>query len=222
MHTVAQNENRGAFITFEGVEGCGKSTQAALLADALERAGIPVARTREPGGTPLAEALRALVLDGDAMPPEGELFLYLAARCDHVARVIRPQLERGTWVVCDRFTDATIAYQGFGRRLDVERVRDTARWAETVHPDLTLLLDVPVGLSLKRVAGRGAANRMDREGGPFHERVRQGYLELAHRDPERIALIDARGPVNQVHQAVLREVLSRLDTELEPRAEAAS
>jgi dTMP kinase len=210
----------GTFITLEGVEGCGKTTQAALLADALAQAGRAVTRTREPGGTPLAERVRRLVLDAaaDGLAPEGELLLYLAARCDHVARRIRPALAEGQWVVCDRYNDATLAYQGYGRGLDLGKVRRLLQWAGGPVPDLTLLLDVPVETGLARAGRRGAGNRLDREEAAFHQRVRAGYLELAAAEPERIVVVDGTAPVDAVRAAILEAVHKRLGDRLGPPA----
>jgi len=206
----------GGFITLEGVEGCGKTTQAALLADALKGAGRAVTLTREPGGTPLAEGVRRLVLDtaAEGIPAEAELFLYLAARADHVARRIAPALARGRWVVCDRYADATLAYQGYGRELPRQRVRTLVAWAGWPRPDLTVLIDVPVAAGLARAGLRGAGNRLDREEAAFHERVRAGYLAIAAAEPERVVTVDGTGPVEQVRKAVLQAVRDRLGARL--------
>lgn len=219
---AAQGSGPG-FVTLEGIEGCGKTTQAALLADALKQGGLAVTLTREPGGTPLAERVRRLVLDAgaDGLAPEGELFLYLAARCDHVARHIAPALARGRWVVCDRFTDATLAYQGYGRGLDVERVRRLVAWAGTPRPDVTLLFDVPVEVGLARAGRRGGGNRLDREDRAFHQRVRDGYLALASAEPDRIAVLDGTRPVEAVREAVLKTVRERLGGRLGTALDAA-
>ena len=218
---------KAGFITLEGIEGCGKSTHAALLADALEAVGLNVVRTREPGGTPFAEKIREMVLSGEpgTMSAKGELFLYLAARSDHLENHIRPALAAHSWVVCDRFSDATVAYQGFGRQLGAERVQSLATWAEEIKPDLTLLLDLPVEDGLARVKKRGDPNRMDREDAAFHERVRHGYLELAQSEPSRIVRIDSTAPIHEVHKAIVRAVEERLGTligkALKPAMEAA-
>jgi len=199
----------GRFLTLEGIEGCGKTTQAALLADALKRAGIEVLRTREPGGTPFAERVRQLVLEKE-IGAESELFLYLAARADHVARRIRPALATGAWVVCDRFGDATLAYQGYGRGLPVGRIRSLLKWAGGPVPDLTVLVDVPVETGLARAGRRGATNRLDREAEGFHQRVRDGYLALADAEPSRIVVVDGTGTVTQVHARLCAAVAERL------------
>lgn len=204
----------GRLITLEGIEGCGKTTQAALLADALKDAGRTVVVTREPGGTPFAERVRRLVLEAKGaardIGAEAELFLYLAARADHVARRIRPALAAGTWVVCDRFNDATLAYQGYGRGLPVRRLKSLLAWAGGPIPDLTVLVDVPVATGLARAGHRGETNRLDREATAFHERVRAGYLALAAADPGRIAVVDGTGTVDDVAAAVHAAVAGRL------------
>jgi dTMP kinase len=199
----------GRFITLEGIEGSGKTTQAALLADALKAAGRDVLLTREPGGTPFAERVRHLVLDEKEIGAEAELFLYLAARADHVARRIRPALAAGAWVVCDRFSDATLAYQGHGRGLPVRRLKSLLGWVGAV-PDLTVLVDVPVATGLIRAGRRGETNRLDREDAAFHERVRAGYLSLADAEPDRIAVVDGTGTVDEVQAAVRAAVAERL------------
>ncbi|MDE2229826.1 MAG: dTMP kinase [Alphaproteobacteria bacterium] len=200
----------GRFITFEGGEGAGKSTQARLLVDALKRAGIDALATREPGGSPGAEAIRTLLLGGgpDAWDAETEALLVVAARRDHVVRVIRPALESGRWVVCDRFADSTLAYQGFGHGLSLEHLRELHRFVcQGFHPDLTLILDLPVEVGLKRASDR---NRFERMGRDFHERMRQGFLAIAQHAPERCVLIDATGDIESVRRAVVASVRDRL------------
>lgn len=199
---TAQSVRRGRFITLEGIEGAGKSTVAGQLHARLEQRGIPVRMTREPGGTPLAERLRALVLDRgkELVAPEAELLLMFAARRVHVDNVIRPALARGEWVLCDRFTDATRAYQGGGRRLPAALIESLAQLTHAdVNPDLTLLFDVPVALGLQRAAGRGGAqDRFEAEDVRFFERVRARYLEIARAEPARVIRIDASQPLAQV------------------------
>jgi len=199
----------GRFITLEGIEGSGKSTQTDLLADALERTGYEVVRTREPGGTRLAEWARKQVLERD-MGAKTELFLYLAARTDHVSHHIRPALDRDAWVVCDRFNDATLAYQGYGRKLPMRKLKSLLIWANDLVPDLTLLMDVPVELGLARARLRGNANRLDREDVEFHRRVRKGYLALAKAEPDRIAVVDGTGTQDEVYACVCAIVAKRL------------
>jgi dTMP kinase len=199
----------GRFITFEGVDGSGKSTQLAALASALTARGIPVVTTREPGGTPLGEAIRRVVLDQSfaGMSARAELLLYLASRAEHVDRVIRPALERGALVLCDRFTEATLAYQAYGRGLPIEDVTALTRFAAAdIEPDLVVLLDLPVEDGLARVRERRGLNRLDRETVAFHGRVRDGYLALAESAPDRFRIFDARRPVNELHAGIAAAV----------------
>ena len=195
----------GRFITLEGIEGVGKSTCMGFVADYLARQGIAVRVTREPGGTPLGERIRAMVLDhsDQSLPAMAELLLIFAARSVHVENLIRPELAAGTWVVCDRFTDATFAYQGGGRGIEPAFIN---RLADTVHgnlwPDLTLLLDAPVETGLARRQQRGPADRIEAEQAAFFERARAIYLERQRAAPERIRLIDAAGPIEAVQNAI--------------------
>lgn len=191
----------GFFITFEGIEGCGKTTQLQRLAAKLQATGEAVLITREPGGCAIADALRAILLDSanHAMAPTTELLLYAAARAQHVAEVIRPALEAGRIVLCDRFSDATLAYQGYGRGLDRELIGELNRVATGgLNPDLTLLLDFPAEEGLERARQRNAGSdgpdegRFEAEALPFHRRVRDGYLALAAAE-DRFRVIDARG-----------------------------
>lgn len=204
----------GKFITIEGGEGAGKSTQLRLLAEALARAGIEVVTTREPGGSKGAEAIRALLVTGevDRWDAETEALLHTAARRDHLSRTVWPALARGAWVVCDRFADSTLAYQGYGHGLSKDFIVALTRLAiGGFAPDLTLILDLPVEEGLKRAGGRGGAeDRYERMDLAFHERLRQGFLDIAGNDPDRCAVIDATQDVDSVHQAVLRVVKSRL------------
>jgi dTMP kinase len=199
---------RGRFITLEGIEGAGKSTVARLVRDSLRAQGLRVLMTREPGGTPLAERIRQIVLDrGDEhMTPQAETLLMFAARSVHLDNLIRPALARGDWVVCDRFTDATRAYQGGGRGVGAKWIEQLA--AE-IHgdlvPDCTLLLDLPVHVGLERAkvrAGDAAADRFESEREPFFERVRAAYLALAHAEPRRIRMVDASAPLPDVEKQV--------------------
>ena len=200
----------GRFITFEGIEGVGKSTQLALLGAALERAGRAVVRTREPGGTPLAERIRALVLDdrSEPMPVAAELLLMFAARAVHTENLIRPALARGAWVLCDRYTDASYAYQGGGRDVPDSVVAPLAALAQRgLEPDLTLLFDAPVPDALARARGRGAAaDRIEGETAAFFEQVRARYLERATGDPHRVRVIDATAAIDDVAVEVRRAV----------------
>ena len=203
---------RGRFITVEGIEGVGKSTNLGFLADELRRAGHSVIETREPGGTALGERIRELLLSpAGRIDPLAELLLMFAARAAHIEQVIRPALDSGRWVVCDRFTDASHAYQGGGRGLSVTTIDTLARVVQgDLRPDLTLLLDVPLEISAERQAGRGAPDRFERESGDFFGRVREAYLQLAAREPQRIRLINAARSLEQV-QADIRAALSSLD-----------
>lgn len=185
---------RGFFITFEGIEGSGKSTQIEILARHLTRHGYKVVMTREPGGTAFGEQIRGVLLNvkNRRLDPRAELFLYLASRTQHLEEVVLPALKKGKIVLCDRFSDATVAYQGFGRQLDLKLVRKAVDYAaKGVSPDLTLLLDLDVRQGLARVRFRGGRNRLDREQRKFHQRVRVGYLRLARMEPRRIKIVDA-------------------------------
>lgn len=195
------------FITLEGIEGAGKSTVAKFVLAYLARRQIPGRLTREPGGTPLAERIRQLVLERGAEPlsPVTETLLMFAARGLHLEHVIRPALARGEWVVCDRFTDATRAYQGSGRGVDAELIEELAAAVHGgLEPDCTLLLDLPVTVGLARARGRatGEADRFEAETQAFFEKVRAGYLELARREPERFHVIDAAAPLDAVEARV--------------------
>jgi dTMP kinase len=199
--------SRGKFITLEGIEGAGKSTVAPLLLRSLERRGIPVRLTREPGGTPLAERVRAVVLErgAESVSPVTETLLMFAARALHVANLIRPALARGEWVVCDRFSDATRAYQGCGRGVDPALIETLAAAVHRdVNPDCTLLLDLPVAVGLARARERSGAHadRFESETVAFFERVREGYLALARAEPARFRVIDASAPLPAVEAAV--------------------
>jgi dTMP kinase len=206
--------DKGRFITFEGGEGAGKSTQLKMLAEALARAGIEVVTTREPGGSKGAEAIRALLVTGevDRWDAHTEALLHTAARRDHLAKTVWPALERGAWVVCDRFADSTLAYQGYGHGLPKDFITGLTKLAiGDFTPDLTLILDLPVEQGLARAGGRGGAeDRYERMGSPFHERLRQGFLDIAKGDPDRCAIIDATQNLDDVHQAIMRAVKGRL------------
>jgi dTMP kinase len=209
-------EARGRFITLEGGEGGGKSTQAALLAEALCGAGIPVLKTREPGGSPGAEAIRSLLVSGttDRWDPMTEALLVSAARRDHLTRTIWPALESGTWVVCDRFMDSTRVYQGCGGGLESGAIADLYRLvAGDFRPDLTLILDIQVAAGMARAAERAGSageTRFERMGREFHERIREGFLDIARGEPERCVVIDAGGDVGSVRAAIWAAVQERL------------
>ncbi len=201
------------FVTFEGIEGVGKSTQIQRAAAWLRGQGMDVVVTREPGGTPLAETLRRLVLEPqeDCLDGIAELLLMFAARAVHLSNLIEPALARGAWVLCDRFTDATEAYQGAGRGVPVEQVRTLEGIAQRGRrPDLTLLLDAPVELAMERSRQRGSqSDRFEAERAEFFQRVRRGYLDIAAREPARVVTLDASGPVEEV-AAQVRDELRRL------------
>jgi dTMP kinase len=211
---------RGRFITVEGGEGGGKSTQIALLARALETAGHAVTTTREPGGAPGAEEIRKLIVEGAPERWDGltEALLLSAARREHVVRTIEPALAAGSWVVCDRFADSTLAYQGYGRGIDrgaLERLRALAVGA--LAPDLTLVLDLPVAVGLARArARRGPEQRFEAMDEAFHERLRQGFLAIAAAEPQRCAVLDATGTIADVHRAVIAAMNQRLGLALTP------
>jgi dTMP kinase len=206
------------FITFEGPEGSGKTTQVRRLGALLRERGRDCVVTKEPGGTPLADRIRAILLDPSEtkMDPLTELLLYAASRRQHVVEVIRPALSRGAVVLCDRFTDATLAYQGFGRLLELDRLRTLNDWAtERLHPDLTVLFDIEEEVGLRRAHSRNEATannegRFEAEDLRFHRRVREGYLSLARSEPQRFAVIDGSGTVDEVFERMLAAVRQRL------------
>ncbi len=204
---MATSPARGRFITLEGIEGAGKSTVAQLVSDWLAARGIAARVTREPGGTPLAERVRRIVLDRgeEAVSPRAETLLMFAARSIHVENLIRPALERGEWILCDRFTDASRAYQGYGRGMDLAWIESLAQAVHgDLYPDCTLLLDLPVEVGLARARGRSglAADRFEAEAAEFFERVRQGYLRIARAEPRRVRVIDAAAALPTVTQQV--------------------
>lgn len=206
---------RGRFITLEGGEGVGKSTNVSLVCEFLREQGIEVVATREPGGTPRGEAIRELLLNPDEQEPlaeDAELLLIFAARAQHLARLIRPALERGAWVVCDRFTDATFAYQGGGRGIDRQRIASLETLVQgTLQPDLTLLLDMPVTAARERVAARGnAPDRFERERGAFFDAVREAYRERAEASPQRFEIVDAARPLESVQADIRQRLVTRL------------
>ena len=198
-HGDAAETVRGKFITFEGIDGAGKSTHVAALVELCRRHGHTVVATREPGGTPLGERLRELVLH-EAMHLETEAMLMFAARREHLAQRIEPALARGEWVVCDRFTDASYAYQGGGRGLDKVRLGELERWVHGhLQPDLTFLFDLSPNVAFERIAvQRRDLDRFEQERAEFHARVRQAYLERAAQAPQRIVVIDADRPATQI------------------------
>jgi dTMP kinase len=207
----------GWFITFEGVEGSGKTTQIRLAGEFLREKGFPVFMTQEPGGTPLGERIREILLNqtGFDISGEAEVFLFAAARAQHTDAVIRPALEKGQVILCDRFSDATIAYQAYGRGLPLETVREICRFASRgISPHLTLLFDLPVEKGLerafRRIAGREEASREDRferEQLDFHRRIREGYLSIAREEPGRVKIVDASRDIESTRREV-RAILS--------------
>jgi dTMP kinase len=205
----------GRFITLEGGEGTGKSTQIRKLASALDARGIKVLATREPGGAPGAEQIRKLMVEGEPgrWDPITETLLAYAARADHVARTIGPALLAGTWVISDRFNDSTFAYQGVGRGVPRETIRRIdAAVLDDFAPDLTLILDMDVKTGLERTVARsGAENRFEKFGADFHEKLRQAFLDIAKRSPERCRVIDAGGTEDQVAEAIFAAVSRRFD-----------
>jgi dTMP kinase len=214
----------GKFITLEGGEGAGKSTQARRLAEKLEPLGVATLLTREPGGSPGAEILREVILSGRAAPfgAAGEAILFSAARIDHVDRVIKPALESGIWVICDRFADSTRAYQGAAGQLDPAMIASLERISiGAVRPDLTLILDLAAEKGLARAAARrgdkSGADRFEREGLAFHQTLRHAFLEIARAEPKRCAVIDADRPLEEVAQAIWACVRGRLASALGPQ-----
>ena len=201
--------SRGRFITFEGIDGAGKSTHIAGVAELLRLHGYQVVSTREPGGTPLGEKLRELLLH-EPMHLETEAMLMFAARREHLARVIEPALARGDWVVCDRFSDATYAYQGVGRGLDKAKFAVLEQWVHGhLQPDLTFLFDLPPGVAEQRISAQGRElDRFEQEKRDFHVRVRAAYLERAAAAPRRIAVINADQPLEKIKKLVEEKVIS--------------
>lgn len=208
------------FITFEGIEGSGKTTQIAKVAEFLRRQGHDVVTTREPGGCPIADAIREILLNpaNDALENRAELLLYAAARAQHVAEVIQPALQQGQIVLCDRYTDATLAYQGYGRGLDLDLIEELNTLASAdCQPHLTLLLDMPHEAGLQRALQRNSVQNMTDEGRfeqeslDFHRRVREGYLSLAQKDPQRMRVIDATGNPAEVSERLMACLQDYLD-----------
>ena len=202
------------FIVLEGPEGAGKSVQSAQLADFLRGHGLRVVLTREPGGTAVGDAIRTILLQRDELPlaSETEALLMTAARAQHVREVLQPALDRGDTIVCDRYVDSTYAYQGGGRQLDLDALRQLQQFATSgLVPDLRILLDLPVRVGLsRRYGGHEEINRIDRESIAFHERVREAFLALAHQDPESWQIIDATADEQQVAAKIQRVVAARL------------
>jgi len=213
---------RGRFITFEGGEGTGKSTHAAMLAARLKSLGINVQLTREPGGSPGAEIMRYILLSGavSSLGPNAEAVLFAAARDDHLNTLIRPALERGNWVVCDRFADSTRVYQGVAGNVDSRMIRAMERIVVgDTKPDLTLILDVPTNEGMRRAAlrrGTAGADRFETESLAFHEKLRNGFLALASSEPDRCVLIDATLSKEEVSERIWRAVVNKLNPNIAP------
>lgn len=200
------------FITLEGIEGVGKTSNRDYIRDLLEATGKPCIVTREPGGTALGEALRELLLQHaqEKISDDAELLLMFAARAEHLHKVIRPALAAGKYVLCDRFTEATYAYQGGGRRLSMDKIAELEKLVQDdLRPDLTIILDAPVEVGRERAGQRSAPDRIEQEKNDFFERVRSAYLDLAGRHPERICTVDANQPLAQVQQQIQQQLQAR-------------
>jgi dTMP kinase len=217
---MASPSQRGRFITFEGLDGCGKSTQLEKLAAALRERGIDLITTREPGGTAIGERIRALLLDSRTrgLASHAEMAMMVASRAQLTAEVILPELRAGKWVLCDRYVDSTEAYQGAGRELGSQPVLELHRLlCRDLWPDLTILMDSDVSASVNRARARNRAagpgldeNRFEKESRVFFQRVYDGYQEIARREPQRVALVDARPPIATVHEEIVQIVTQRL------------
>lgn len=208
---MATHTDKGRFITLEGIEGAGKSSHIDAIRERLEQRGRRVIVTREPGGAPVSEAVRGLLLDPGSfgMDADTELLLVFAARAEHLAKVIRPALDKGEWVVCDRFTDATYAYQGGGRGLDPARIAALEDWVQgALRPDLVILLDIEPEVGLARAAGRSQKDRFEQEDVGFFRRVRECYLERARSFPGRYRVVDAAAEPGEVRARILEIVES--------------
>jgi dTMP kinase len=201
--------SRARFITFEGVDGAGKSTHLAWFTDKLRQRGVDVLLTREPGGTPLGEKLRDILLN-QAMHAETEALLMFAARLEHIEQVIKPALQRGSWVVSDRFSDASFAYQGGGRGVPLAKLEELENWVhEGFQPDLTLLFDIPVEIARSRLSNNVSQDRFEKEKNDFFEKVRKAYLSRCERYPQRFALIDASQSLDDV-KAELEKIIASI------------
>ena len=200
------------FITLEGIEGVGKTSNRDYIRTLLEESGKQCIVTREPGGTPLGESLRELLLQhsDEQMSDDAELLMMFAARAEHIKKVIRPALDADQFVLCDRFTEATFAYQGGGRQLDVSKIADLESWVQgDLRPDLTIILDAPVEVGRERAGKRSAPDRIEKEKNDFFERVRNAYLELANQHPERICTVDASLTLEQVQLQIKQQLIER-------------
>lgn len=208
---------RGLFITFEGIDGCGKSTQRGMLAEQLEERGFEVVVTREPGGTAIGEDIRRILVSDVSVhiAPSTELLLYVAARAQHVAELIKPSLQAGRIVISDRYTDSTVAFQGYGRGLPLEMIDEMNRFATGgLTPDLTIVFDLDPAMARSRLGSRpvgGLLGAFDEQHAEFHERMREGYLSIARREPHRIRVVDASGSAVDTHSSVIALVLPKLE-----------
>jgi len=215
MNSLAAHQ-KGRFITIEGVEGVGKSTNIEFIREFLQQRGIEFVLTREPGGTKLAESIRELLLQEheESVDSTTELLLVFAARAQHLSNVVKPALDRGCWVLCDRFTDATYAYQGGGRELGADRISVLEQMVQgELRPDLTLILDLEPELGLERAANRGELDRFEKERLEFFQRVRNTYLQIAESEPDRCTVVDASRPLEEVKAATL-DAVARLCNEV--------
>ena len=206
---------RGKFITIEGIEGAGKTTCIQVVTEVTERQGISAIHTREPGGTDLGEDLRNLLLGHKhtGMSDDAELLMMFAARAQHIAQKIKPALDVGKWVLCDRFTDATYAYQGYGRGIPLQKISDLENWVQgALRPDLTLLMDLPVEVGMERAGKRSAPDRFESEAWDFFERIRKGYLSIAAEQPSRVKVIDASQDLANVQVQVRAAVEAFVNT----------
>lgn len=200
------------FITLEGIEGVGKTSNRDYIQSLLEATGKQCLVTREPGGTPLGESLRELLLQhsDEQMSDDAELLMMFAARAEHIKKVIQPALDAGNYVLCDRFTEATYAYQGGGRQLDISKIADLESWVQgNLRPDLTIILDAPVEIGRERAGKRSTPDRIEKEKNDFFERVRQAYLDLAKQHPERICTVDASVSLAQVQHQIKQQLQAR-------------
>ncbi|MBL4647361.1 MAG: dTMP kinase [Gammaproteobacteria bacterium] len=204
--TIANNY-RGKFISVEGIEGVGKSTYMPVIADYLQQQQIKVVVTREPGGTVFADKIRALLLDNhqEVIHADTELLLMFAARAQHIAEVIKPALMAGQWVVSDRFSDASYAYQGAGRGINKQRIQALEHWVQgSLRPDMTLLFDAPIDVALQRMQQRGKLDRIESEGKDFFQRIRDAYLAMSQIEPERFFVLDTRQSINNIKQQLIK------------------
>lgn len=208
---------RGLFITLEGIDGCGKSTQREMLAEKLKSRGFEIVVTREPGGTVIGEGIRQLLVSDASVhiAPTTELLLYVAARAQHVAELIRPSVDAGRIVISDRYTDSTVAFQGYGRGLDLDVIESLNRFATTgLKPDLTIVFDLDPNTARSRSVSRpvgGLLGAFDEQHADFHERMRAGYLKMAKNDPSRIRVVDASGSADETHGQVMSVVLEKIE-----------